>query len=138
MAIYPTDAIGNYASSTFTSMADRKPDRGYGLTTEYSTLIFESESGYEKRRLRSRRPKRSYDLTYTNITGVERSAIESFFRARSGSFETFTLDLTHVNETGTVTVRFEGNLKVDHVLSSGSLPSQNYYNISFNLKETYE
>jgi len=138
MAIYPTDAVGNYAGGSFTSMASRKPDKGYGTSIEYSTVVFESESGYEKRRLRSRRPKRTYDLTYTNVTGVERSAIESFFRAQSGSFETFTFDLTHINETGTVTVRFESSIKITHVLSGGSLPSQNFYNISFTLKETYD
>lgn len=138
MAVYPTDAVGIYAGGTFTNMSTRKPDRGYDTTYEYNTIVFESESGYEKRRLRSRRPKRTFDLTYTNVSAVERSAIETFYRERSGSYETFTFDLTHINETGTVTVRFEGNLKVNHVLSGGTLPSQNFYNISFTLKETYD
>lgn len=138
MATYPTDATSLFITSVFTSMADRKPDRGYTNQREYNTIIFESESGYEKRRLRSRRSKRSYDLSYTNVTGLERYAIEQFYAQRSGNFESFSLDLTHLNEAGTVRVRFDGALKIDHVLSAGSNVLQNFYSVSFTLKETYD
>ena len=52
-------------------------------------IIFNSQAGYEKRRLRSRRSKRNYNLQYTNITGIEKTAIENFYNARSGAFEPF-------------------------------------------------
>lgn len=138
MATYPTDATSLFTTDRFTTMADRKPDRGYATQNEFSTIIFESESGYEKRRLRSRRSKRSYDLKYTNITGLERYAIDNFYAARSGSFDSFYLDLEHLNESGTVRVRFDGPVKVDHILSTGSNVLENFYSVSFTLKETYD
>jgi hypothetical protein len=138
MATYPTEATSLFTTDTFTSMADKKPDKGYGTQREYSTIVFETESGYEKRRLRSRRSKRTYDLQYTNITGLEKYAIESFYAQRSGNFDSFVLDLTHINESGTVRVRFDGPVKVNHVLSAGSNVLENFYTVSFTLKETYD
>ena len=138
MASYPTDATSLFSTDTFTSMADRRPDKGYSSQDEFNTIVFETESGYEKRRLRSRRSKRSYDLKYTNITGLEKYAIENFYRSRSGTFESFYLDLDHINEVGTVRVRFDGPIKIDHILSAGSNVLQNFYSVSFTLKETYD
>jgi hypothetical protein len=138
MATYPIDATSLFTTANFSSMADRKPDKGYATQREYNTIIFETESGYEKRRLRSRRSKRSYDLRYTNITGLEKFAIENFYAQRSGSFESFDLNLEHLNDTGTVRVRFDGAVKVDHVLSAGSNVLENFYSVSFTLKETYD
>jgi hypothetical protein len=138
MATYPTDATSLFTTSQFTSMADRKPDKGYSTQREYNTIIFESESGYEKRRLRSRRAKRTYELRYTNITGLEKYAIENFYAQRSGSFDSFYLDLEHINDAGTVLVRFDGPIRVDHVLSAGANVLQNFYSVSFTLKETYD
>lgn len=124
----------------FTSMADRQPDRGFSTNREFDVINFESQAGYEKRRLRSRRSKRDFDLTYTNITGVEKHAIEQFYIARNGSFETFTFDLTHINENGTIQSRFDGPLQVSHVFSDSSNTSlqTNYYTVSFKLKEVYD
>lgn len=138
MAIYPIEATSLFTTDTFTSMADKKPDRGYSTDREYNTILFETESGYEKRRLRSRRSKRTYDLQYTNITGLEKYAIENFYAQRSGNFESFDLDLEHLNEVGSVRVRFDGALKIEHVLSAGSNVLQNFYSVSFTLKETYD
>jgi hypothetical protein len=138
MATYPTDATSLFTTDRFSSMADKKPDRGYASQNEFSTIIFESESGYEKRRQRSRRSKRSYDLSYSNVTGLEKYAIENFYAARSGSFESFYLNLEHLNDTGTVRVRFDSPVKVDHVLSTGSNVLENFYSVSFTLKETYD
>lgn len=138
MATYPTEATSLFTTDSFTSMADRKPDRGYTTQREYNTIVFETESGYEKRRLRSRRAKRTYELKYTNITGLEKYAIEQFYADRSGNFESFYLDLSHINEVGTVRVRFDGTVRVDHVLSTGSNVLQNFYSVSFTLKETYD
>jgi hypothetical protein len=138
MALYPNDAIGPFTTSNFTSMSDKKPDKGFSTNKVYNSVVFETEAGYEKRRLKSRRPKREYSLTYTNVTGLEKAAIESFYDNRAGEFESFTIDLAHLNEAGTLTVRFDGPLQSQHVLSGGSNVLQNFYNISFKLKETFD
>ena len=124
----------------FTSMADRKPDKGFGTSTEFDVVQFTSQGGYEKRTLRSRRSKRDFDLTYTNVSGVEKHAIEQFYRSRNGSYETFTFDLTHINELGTIQSRFEGPLGITHVFSDSSNTSlqNNYYTVKFKLKEVYD
>ena len=126
------------SADRFNSMADRKPDKGFTAQRTFDTIKFESQAGYEKRRLRSRRSKRSYDLSYTNITGIEKTAIENFYNARSGEFEAFIFDLTHINEIGTITTRFDGPLTVNHVLSTGDNLTQNFYTVSFKLQETYD
>lgn len=138
MALYPSEATSLFSTDTFSSMTNRKPDKGVSFETNYNTVVFESENGYEKRRLRSRRPKRTYDLSYTNITGVEKYAIENFYKARSGDYESFTFDLAHINESGNLTVKFSSSLKTEQVLSAGSNLLQNYYTVSFTLKETFD
>ena len=122
----------------FTSMADRKPDSGFTTTKKFQVATFKSQAGYEKRRLQSRRPLRAYDLAYTNITGVEKTAIENFYNARSGDFESFSFDLSHLNESGTITTRFEGDLQISQVLSAGTSLTENFYTVSFKLQETYD
>jgi hypothetical protein len=139
MANYPSGANSiPFTTSSFTTMADKKPDTGYSIERTYNTVIFESEVGYEKRRLRSRRPKRSLALIYTNITGLAKLAIENFYAARSGEYESFIFDLSHVNDSGTMLVRFDGGLQIDHVLSSEANLLLNFYTVSFKLKETYD
>lgn len=138
MYTYPSGAAGAFTTAAFSTMADHLPDSGFQVERAYNTITFESEAGYEKRRLRSRRAKRSYQLSYTNLNGLEKSAIENFYNARSGEFEAFNFDLSHVNETGTITVRFDGNLQVQHVLSGGSNILLNFYTVSFKLKETFD
>lgn len=139
MAVYPSDAVGPFTTANFTSMADIKPDRGYSEQRNYSVVTFESEAGYEKRRLRSRRSKRSFDLKYTNVTGLEKAAIEDFYNNRAGEFESFTFSLTHINQSGTLRVRFDGPLQINEVLAdtNANLLS-NFYTVSFKLQETYD
>jgi len=122
----------------FTSMADRKPDRGISSQRIFDVTTFASQAGYEKRRLKSRRSKRSYDISYTAITGVEKTAIENFYNARSGTFESFSFDLSHINESGTITTRFEGPLSVEQTYSNGSRLIDNYYTVSFKLQEVFD
>tara|TARA_B110000483_G_scaffold231727_1_gene298437 strand:- start:371 stop:1984 length:1614 start_codon:yes stop_codon:yes gene_type:complete len=122
----------------FNSMADRKPDSGFGTNKKFAVNTFTSQAGYEKRRLKSRRGLRAYDLTYTNITGVERTAIENFYNARSGEFESFSFDLSHLNEAGTISTRFDGDLQISQVLSAGTSLTENFYTVSFKLQETYD
>lgn len=125
-------------SDRFNSMADRKPDKGFTAERSFDSITFTSQAGYEKRRLRSRRSKRNYNLQYTNITGIEKTAIENFYNARSGEFEAFTFDLAHLNESGTITTRFDGPLSVTQVLSTGTALTQNFYTVAFKLQETYD
>lgn len=118
------------------SMEDKKPDKGFSYTQE---PIFKGTSfiaGYEKRRLITRRMKRKWSLSYTNITGIHKEAIEDFYLARSGGFEAFSFDLDHLNEQGVVTVTFDSPPTVTQVLS-GSLYdiTQNFYNITMTFKE---
>jgi|TARA_B100001094_G_scaffold262487_1_gene263644 hypothetical protein len=122
----------------FNSMADRKPDAGFSTEKVFGVETFTSQAGYEKRRLQSRRPLRSYKLQYTNITGVERTAIENFYNARSGTFESFSFDLSHLNESGIITTRFDGALAITQVLSAGTALTENFFTVSFNLKETFD
>ena len=122
----------------FSSMADRKPDRGITSERAFDAIKFESQSGYEKRRLRSRRAKRKYNISYTNVTGIEKTAIEDFYTARSGEFQAFSFDLSHINESGTITTRFDGPLKINQVLSTGPNLTQNFYTVQFNLQEVYD
>ena len=139
MAIYPIDAVGPFSTVDFTSMEDIKPDRNYSEQRTYNVVKFESEAGYEKRRLRSRRSKRSFDLKYTNVTGLEKTAIEDFYNNRAGEFESFNFSLSHINQPGTLRVRFEGALQINEVLAdtSANLLS-NFYTVSFKLQETYD
>ena len=122
----------------FSSMEDRKPDKGFQTDERYDVTTFTSQAGYEKRRLKSRRSKRAYSLTYTNITGIEKLAIENFYRARSGDFETFTFDLSHLNDSGTINTRFNGPLSVTQVLSTGTTLVENFYTVSFALQEVFD
>ena len=123
----------------FQSMTERKPDRsGITLAQNFDYATFESQSGYQKRRLKSRRAKRAFQLSYTNIRGLEKNAIEEFYRARSGGFEAFIFELAHLNETGTCSVRFEGPLDVRQVLSTGTNPIDNFYTVSFSLVEVFD
>ena len=108
------------------------------FNTPFAVETFISHAGYEKRRLKSRRPTRNYDLQYTNITGVEKTAIENFYNARSGDFESFSFDLSHLNESGTITTRFDGPLSTTQILSSGSSLTENFYTVGFKLKETFD
>lgn len=145
-------ASGNFANTTleirtfitessyvtrFSDMRDRKPNNGFMIQDQFNISKYSSQAGYEKRRLLSRRPKRSFQITYTNVTGIEKEAIQNFYRARNGEYETFTFDLTHINDTGTVRTRFNGPLEIQQVLSAGSSLTQNYYNIRLNFQEDF-
>lgn len=138
MSTYPNDAVGNFTTSNFTSMVNRKPDKGFAEDLQFSTIVFESEAGYEKRRLKSRRGKRSFSFTYTNITGLAKQAIQNFYKERSGSFESFIFDLDHIGQTGTITARFEGALNIQEVRSGAANVINDVYTVTITLKETYD
>lgn len=137
MATYPSDATSLFTTNTFSSMSDRRPDVESGSTREFNVIKFESEGGYERRRLRHRRATRTYSLTYTNITGLEKYAIENFYNQQGGEYLSFDFNLDHINSTGLVRVRFDGALDITAVNSAGSNVLQKFYTVSFNLKETF-
>lgn len=125
-------------TTRITDMRYKKPTNGYVAQNQYNVSKWSSQAGYEKRRLLSRRAKRSYQISYTNISGVERQAIENFYAARSGEYDTFTFDLTHINQSGTVRCRFNGPLEIQQVISRGTNITDNFYNIRFNLQEDFD
>lgn len=130
---YPTNAT----YSTYL-MADRKPDRGFSQESTFDTILFESQGGYEARRQRSRRPKRRFTFTYTNINGGYKRAIQDFYNARAGDYEAFFFDLSHVNSSGTIGVRFDGSLQITQVASlSLTDDTLNIYTVSFAVKEVF-
>jgi hypothetical protein len=135
MASYPSEATYAVGPTTY-SMSNRKPDRGYQITQQFNTAIFTSQIGYERRRQISRRPKRQFSLTYTNANGGYKQAIENFFTARSGSYESFEFDLSYVGQNGTIQVRFDNELTITEVQTTSELVT-NIYNISFTLIESF-
>ena len=122
----------------FNSMADRKPDTGFSTEEVFQSAVFLSQAGYEKRRLQSRRSKRNFTLQYSNISGIEKTAIEQFYRERSGDFESFTFDLSHLNDSGTINARFDGALNITQVLSTGTTLNDNFFTVSFALQEVFD
>ena len=132
------DGQDNMGSDRCRDLGNFKPDKGFGEDRVINSLIFESQVGYEKRRLVSRRKKTNWTLTYTNISGTIKDALETFYDARGGETSAFFFDLTHINETGTAVVRFEGPLKIKHNHSISSALNDNFYTIDITLKETYD
>ena len=138
MATFPDNAVGDFTTSTFSSMADRKPDRGFEVRNKYDVNTFKSEAGYEKRKLITRRVMRSFELSYTNIDGLAKQAIQNFYDARFGTFDSFTLDLDYLGMSGAVTVRFDGDLSIQQVKSGAANVLNDVYSVSFSLMETYD
>lgn len=127
-------STGKYYRST--SMEDRKADKGFSYTREVMAKKTAYIAGYEKRRLISRRMKRKWTFGYKNLNGIQKQAIENFYLARSGDYEAFSFDLSHLNEQGLITVTFETPPNVTHVLSGNPDDlSQNYYDITMNFRE---
>ena len=135
MSVFPTDATYTLNDNTY-SMSNRKPDKGFGVEQSFNTSIFTSQRGYEKRRQVSRRSKRKFSISYTNLHGAYRSALENFYRNRGGDSEAFEFNLSYVGLTGIISVRFEGSLQITEVLSSAS-ELDSFYNVRFTLQETF-
>lgn len=125
MALYPDDISG---------LSSRKPDKGFSQSKEYLTSNYQTQVGYEKRRLLSRRAKREYSLSYTNVLSSLKEAVETFYDSMGGSYSTFSFDLSHVNETGTIRVKFNGPVSITHI---ATLNSDNIYSITINLIEDF-
>lgn len=135
MASFPSQATYTLGATEYL-MSDRRPDRGFSTITELPVTRFTSQAGYEARRQLSRRSKRTFTLSYTNLSGPYKSAIENFYNARGGTWESFEFDLSYAGQNGIIFVRFEGPLTVTQVLTS--LDEVNdFYNVSFNLQETF-
>ena len=119
MAIYPDDA----------NMRGRRPDKEPRTTEDYLVNSVRMGQGYERVIIDSRRPYRTYSLEYNNVSDTVMNRIRNFYRARSGGFESFTFDLDHIAESGSVTVKFDGALDI--------LPIGvgNLYSVKFSLKE---
>ena len=91
---------------------------------------------YEKRRLNTRRLRRKWNFTYTNINGLDKEAIDSFYVSRNGTYESFSFDLSHLNESGLATVVFDTPPQITNVLAASTDDlAQNYYNITMQFRE---
>lgn len=132
--MYPDNVTANINGVTYT--LNRKPDRGFSYPTSYPTSIFTSQTGYEVRRSKSRRPKRTFDLSYNNVSGIVKIMIENFYRDKLGETESFDFDLTHLGLSGIIRVRFSGTITVKEVFSTLD-PETSVYSLSFTLEETY-
>ena len=135
MASYPSNATYSVGGNTYT-MTSRKPDRGFSVGEQFNNAIFTSQVGYERRRAISRRSKRQFQLQYTNVNGGYKQAIENFYRARSGDLESFEFDLSYIGMSGTIQVRFDGELGVSEVQTTSNTVT-NIYTVSFKLIESY-
>lgn len=117
-------------------LGGRKADRGYSYTREADVKTTKFIAGYEKRRLNTRRLRRKWNFTYTNINGLDKEAIDSFYLSRNGTYESFTFDLSHLNESGLATVVFDTPPQITNVLAASADDlSQNYYNITMQFRE---
>jgi phage-related protein len=74
---------------------------------KFSTLISDSESGYEERRSKRANPLRRFILTHSIMTLTEKDAIKNFFIAEKGAYGSFTW--TNPNDSVEYTVRFESD-----------------------------
>lgn len=135
MAQFPSGATYTFNAITY-SMSNRRPDRGYAFNRAFNTSIFTSQIGYERRRSISRRSKREFSFSYTNLSGPYKVAIENFYNSRGGEAEAFEFDLSYAGQSGTVIVRFSGPLAITQVLTSND-ELNDYYNVSFTLQETF-
>jgi len=135
MASYPSNATYSVGGNTYT-MTSRKPDRGFSIGEQFNNAIFTSQVGYERRRAISRRSKRQFQLQYTNVNGGYKQAIENFYRARSGVQESFEFDLSYIGLSGTIQVRFDGELTTAEVQTTSNVLT-NIYTVSFKLVESY-
>jgi hypothetical protein len=114
----------------------RKADKGYSYTREADVKTTKFIAGYEKRRLNTRRLRRKWNFTYTNINGLDKEAIDAFYMSRNGTYESFSFDLSHLNESGLATVVFDTPPQITNVLAgSASDFAQNYYNVTMQFRE---
>lgn len=119
------------------TMEDRKPDNGFSEDAQVDIITFSTQANYERRRQRSRRIPRSFSLTYTNLLAPYKRAIEQFYYARGGNFEAFTFDLSHIGQTGSAIVRFDGPLNIQHVRSSPVNDLNSIWTVQIKLAEVY-
>ena len=117
-------------------LGGRKADKGYSYTREADVKTTKFIAGYEKRRLNTRRLRRKWNFTYTNINGLDKEAIDSFYLSRNGTYESFSFDLSHINESGLATVVFDTPPQITNVLAaSASDFTQNYFNVTMQFRE---
>lgn len=136
--LFQTTGSTSHENDRCRDLSDRKPDRGFTTEAAIQVLTFESQIGYESRRLVSRKQKRTWKLTYTNVSGTEVDALETFWKHRGGEWEAFFFDLTHINETAsTAIVRFDGPLTKSLNFSKGTGLNDNFYTMNVTLKEVY-
>jgi len=91
-------------------------ERNYPFTEEiaYNVITTDFENGAEQRRLKSENPKTIFTINFFPKTLTEATAIKAFFKARQGSYDTFTF--TNPLDSVEYTVKFMDNsLKMERV-----------------------
>jgi hypothetical protein len=135
MASFPSGATYSVGPTTYT-MSSKKPDRNFTINEAFNNASFTSQNGYQRTRAISRRSKRQFQLKYTNISGAYKQAIENFYRARGGDFDSFEFDLSYIGLSGTIQVRFGTDFTVSEVLTTSNVVTS-AYSVSFTLTESY-
>lgn len=135
MAAFPNDATYTLGGVTY-SMINRRPDRGYQISSQFNTATFTSQIGYTRTRQITRRALRTFSVSYTNVLGTYKQALENFYLARAGGYESFDFDLAYVGQSGTIRVRFEGPISVTQVLTTDNILTD-VYSVSLNLTESF-
>ncbi len=135
MASFPSGATYSVGPTTY-SMSNKKPDRNFTVNEVFNNASFTSQNGYQRTRAVSRRSKRQFQLKYTNISGAYKQAIENFYRARGGDFDSFEFDLSYIGLSGTIQVRFGTDFTVSEVLTTSNVVTS-AYSVSFTLTESY-
>ncbi len=133
--------IFDSASTSFTdrcsTLIEKKPDKGFSVSKDFTFSQFESQVGYKKTRLISRKPNRTWNFKYTNVNGLQKDAIETFQDSRFGGFETFELDLSHLLDPngGIVRVKFAAPIINTLVASKGVNLIDQFYTVSIRMQE---
>ena len=135
MARVPSEATYSEGPTTYT-MSNKRPDRNFSINETFNNATFTSQNGYQRTRAISRRSKRQFQVKYTNISGAYKQALENFYRARGGDYDSFEFDLSYIGLSGSIQVRFNNDFSVSEVLTTTSIVTS-VYNVSFTLTESY-
>lgn len=119
------------------SMTDRKPDKSFSSSYSYNTAKGISVALYSKSKLITRRKIRKLSLAYSVITKTRRDNILAFIDARGGPHETFIFDLSHINESGLITMTFDEDSYREEQLQAGDSDDTTWYSVAFSLTQTY-
>lgn len=77
-----------------------RPDFNYAISPMFNVLRVKFENNADQRRLKSSQKLRKLKLVFENRSADEMSAVKSFFDSKSGSFQSFTIEIDSETLTG--------------------------------------